>query len=34
VSNCRPSLRHLCEWTTLAENQWPHIGRKLTPITD
>ena len=22
--------RHLCEWTILAENRWPHIGRKLT----
>jgi hypothetical protein len=23
--------RHLKEWTTLAENQWTHDGRKLTP---
>ena len=22
--------RHLWEWTTLAENQWTHDGRKLT----
>jgi len=22
--------RHLWEWTTLAENQWPLNGRKLT----
>ena len=25
---CR--YRHLKEWTTLAENQWTHDGRKLT----
>ena len=24
-------MRHLCEWPILAENRWPHIGRKLTP---
>jgi hypothetical protein len=24
-------VRHLCEWPILAENRWPHIGRKLTP---
>jgi hypothetical protein len=23
--------RHPYEWTILAENQWPHDGRKLTP---
>ena len=23
-------MRHLCEWPILAENRWPHIGRKLT----
>jgi hypothetical protein len=23
-------MRHLWEWTTLAENRWTHIGRKLT----
>ena len=23
-------MRHLCEWTILAENQWPSSGRKLT----
>jgi hypothetical protein len=23
-------VRHLCEWTTLAENRWAHVGRKLT----
>jgi hypothetical protein len=23
-------VRHLCEWPILAENRWPHIGRKLT----
>jgi hypothetical protein len=23
-------MRRLCEWITLAENRWPHIGRKLT----
>ena len=23
-------MRHLCEWTTLAENRWTHVGRKLT----
>jgi hypothetical protein len=22
--------RHPYEWTSLAENQWPHDGRKLT----
>jgi hypothetical protein len=22
--------RHLYEWTILAENRWPHVGRKLT----
>ena len=24
--------RHPCEWTTLAENQWTHDGRKLTAL--
>jgi hypothetical protein len=24
--------RHLCKWTTLAENRWTHHGRKLTPL--
>ena len=23
-------MRYLCEWPILAENRWPHIGRKLT----
>jgi len=23
-------VRHLCKWPILAENRWPHIGRKLT----
>jgi len=22
--------RHLCHWPILAENRWPHDGRKLT----
>lgn len=22
--------RHACQWTILAENRWPHVGRKLT----
>jgi hypothetical protein len=26
-------MRCLCEWITLAENRWPHIGRKLTQDT-
>jgi hypothetical protein len=26
--------RHFWEWTTLAENQWTHDGRKLTAEDD
>ena len=25
------AVRHPSKWTTLAENQWVHTGRKLTP---
>jgi len=24
--------RHLYEWTIMAENRWPHAGRKLTSV--
>jgi len=24
--------RHLYEWTIMAENRWPHAGRKLTVV--
>jgi hypothetical protein len=24
--------RHPYEWTSLAENRWPHDGRKLTRV--
>ena len=26
--------RHPYEWTSLAENQWPHDGRKLTVVAE
>ena len=25
-------MRRLCEWTILAENDWPYAGRSLTPV--
>ena len=27
-------MRHLCEWTTLAEHQWTSNGRQLTACQD
>ena len=32
VSRQEFRYRHFWEWTTLAENQWTHDGRKLTPL--